>query len=355
MSNTTRDPLAGTRPAFFPEQDAPIDPDRRDRELRAILAEPRSTKTRRAFRLPRLVPVMAVTAAAALAVGVVVVGGESEAPSPNAAQRVLLAAADATESTAAPTPGRFWHIASRHYTRYWEDQYLVTLESGDETWFSSSAEDQSLSMHRTYTKTSEPAGVKPEPADPGGPPWVQRWSDPNVYFLGDERLSLDEVLALPTDPETLKARVLKGLEEHPPPYPQELGSRIVSVGLQLLHHIPATVETRAATYRMIASIDLPGLRVMDESELPDGAVGVAYQMRHTNDQTVDDALVDYQLIMDPSTGQLLENQIVLLENGNEAKALPVGTIVYHVTFESAGWLNTDPVLPPGAEFPPIPE
>lgn len=350
MSNTTRDPLAGTRPAFFPEQDAPIDPDRRDRELRAILAEPRSTKTRRALRVPRLVPVTAVAAAAALAVGVVVViGGESQVPPPTDAQQVFLAAADATESTATPAPGRFWYTDSRHYNKYWEDQYLVTLESGSETWNSSSAEDQSLSLHWTYTKISEPPGVKPEPTNAGGPPMVSQWSDRNVYFLGDERLSLDEVLALPTDPETLKARVLSGLEETPPEYPQELGSRIVSVGRQLLHDLPATAQTRAATYRMLASIDLPGLRVMDESELPDGTVGVAYQMRHTDDETVDDGLVDYQLIMDPDTGQLLENQIVLLENGDEARPMPVGTILYHVSYERSEWTNTDPVVPPGAK------
>jgi len=344
MNNTTRDPLAGTRPAFFPAPDDPADPNRRERDLRVILAEPRPARTRRAVRRPRLLPVTAVAAAAAAAIvaGVVVVDGDSGAPARTSAQRVLLAAADTVESAAATEVGRYWHTASRHYNTSRQGEYVVTLDSGEESWYSSSAADQTVSVNGIdATLRSQPPGAESDLAGA----WAQSWDGPERFNVAGTTMPLDEVLALPTEPAALKSWLLEQFEQNPPEYPMELTDRFLDAALGLLSSVPTTAETRAATYRMLA--ELPELRTMDASELPAGTVGIAHEMRYISEETAN-GLVDYQLIIDPDTGQLVENQMILLEPGTEDAPLPVGTILYHVTFQPAGWVDTDPVVPEGA-------
>jgi hypothetical protein len=95
--------------------------------------------------------------------------------------------------------------------------------------------------------------------------------------------------------------------------------------------------------------ELPGFRVMDETELPDGSVGVARTVRTGWNYTVENGLLELQMIIDPATGSMREWRLVLVEPGKEARHLPPGTVVHTETVEHVGWVDTAPVVPPGSD------
>jgi hypothetical protein len=47
---------------------------------------------------------------------------------------------------------------------------------------------------------------------------------------------------------------------------------------------------------------------------------------------------------------MIEWRQVLVEPGTEERRLPVGTVVVATTVEQVGWVDTEPVVPPGAKI-----
>jgi hypothetical protein len=231
----TRDPLAGTRPAFMPDPREPIDPERRERDLRAILDQPRPVVRARLRRLPA-VTVAAGVVVAAVVVATTVSGGPDAGPAASPRQ-VLLAAAEAAADADAAT-GRYWHLRTRERSieAMWPGRnhgaYLVSVRNGSESWISRTGADRSVSVDQIdlttraltdrdkaeWDKAGNPAGIPdaaPAPDAPPRPPMPPTvaptaiWESGELVFtIGGVSTPLGEVLALPTDPVRLKAFLL---------------------------------------------------------------------------------------------------------------------------------------------------
>jgi hypothetical protein len=377
-----RDPLAGTRPAFMPDPRDPVDPVRRERDLRAILAQPRPARTRPPIPWRRVQSITVGAVAVLVAVVAVTTTTRSDSPEggPGMSPRqVLLAAAEATTQADTPTSGRYWHLRSRSTSVHlmWRtaahDEYHMVNESGDESWISRTGADDSVSVYsidftsrplterdRTeWEKAGNPAGIpdaSPAPGVPPAPPMPMPippdavWQSGELEFaIGEANMPLHQVLALPTDPERLKTLLLDRFraQSSTGEGPRDETDWLTWEAVSLLGgKVPTTSGTRAAAYRLLA--DLPGFRVMDRAELPDGAtVGLSREVRSNWSHLVENALVDRQVIIDPDTGSLREERLVLLAPGTEKRPLPVGTVLYAETVERVGWVDTEPVLPPG--------
>jgi hypothetical protein len=370
-TDTRRDPLAGTRPTFFPNPTDAADPVRRDQDLLAILAEPRPASARRSDT-PRRLRLAAAAAAVLAAVTVATaLPDEQQTPAPDAsARQVLLAAAHATATTQEPATGRYWHERTREggvdSQGDGADRFRMTWESSAENWWSGTGKDPSVQLSGIYTNRPFSPQDRPEwskvyPPEPPAPPSATRiGGEPMFYFTGF-KLTMSELRALPTTAEALETWLLDRYREIPPdePWRVERTEWLVWEAVQLLSQVPATSGTRSAAYEMLAN--LPGFRAMDASELPnESLVGVARTTRRgpgdvgTGEDTVHNGVVDQQVIIDPDTGKLVTDQYVLVEPGSEATPYPPGTVLYYTTVEHAGWLDTEPVLPPDAIVEEIP-
>lgn len=350
-----KDPLAGTRPTFFPNPADPPDPDRRDEDLRTIFAETRAEGSGRSRRL------LPVTVAATVLVAAVVVvtaqpGEPPSAMSDEAARRVLLAAADAVTTSDAPVSGRYWHVRTRHGGAEGMLDYRMSWETSSEYWYSSTGDDKSVQLLGVYTNRPfapkdrpgwEKAGY---PVEPPLPPHATVFVGDPVIFLDGFTMTLSEVLALPTDQEALKSWLLDRYRENSPeePWMGDQTDWLARQAIHLLANCPVTSGTRSAAYQLLAG--LPGFRAMDASELPNGSVvGVARETRSSMGEfTVANGVLDQQVIIDPDTGTLVTERYVLVEPGSETAPLPPGTVINYSTVEHAGWVDTEPVLPPDA-------
>ncbi|GAB3469240.1 CU044_5270 family protein [Actinophytocola sediminis] len=379
-ARTRRDPLAGTRPPFLPNPDDPHDPARRERDLRAILDQPQQVATTRRVGTRRLPVATLATAGVLVAAMIFALTTAADDPGPvRTPQQVLLAVADAAAKEATPAPGRYWHVR-RHVTDInlmWpgkdHDEYLVTTESDAASWVSRTGAELSVTVDQLglttraltdrdqaeWDRAGNPVGIpdaSPAPDAPPAPPMPSTVPPSAIWMAGEQthaiggvQTPVSEVLTLPTDPARLRALLLDRFHTQPPTGgpTDETEWLMWEADTLLSGTVPTTPGTRAAAYRMLA--DLPGFRVMDGGELPDGSVGVARAVRMGWSYTVENALLEWQVVIDPDTGSLREWRLVLLEPGSERRRLPVGTVVHAETVEQVGWVDADPVLPAGTD------
>ena len=367
-TRTRRDPLAGTRPTFMPDPDAPIDPDRRDQDLRVIL-DGVTLDSARTARQPfprRRLGLAAVAAGVVTAVVIAVTPGTDAPNAPPSARDVLLAAAEAVSDTSVPTSGKYWHTRMRYEGIHTypagpgHDSYRLFLKGDNESWLSRTGAEKSIWVHNVgvtarpvtpadeaeWTKAGGPAVV------PGPPRPSAMWRNgPNTHRIAGGPRSTEEVLGLPTDAAALKAYLLERVPD------DEVGGNGDAMDVnewlaweaEGLLTAPATPGTRAAAYRLLA--DLPGFRLMEADELPPGAdIGLARTAPSRWHFVVENAQLEHQLIIDPDTGSLQMTRTVVAEPGTEPRTLPAGTVLDTYTFQHAGWGDTEPVVPPEAEL-----
>jgi hypothetical protein len=128
----------------------------------------------------------------------------------------------------------------------------------------------------------------------GTPPARERPGfDLGQVDLGAERISYEELVNLPTDPDALLDRLRRAAARiEGRDWPEEVFG---TVG-RLLRAAPIPSELRAALYRVASRI--PGIRPVGEIRDIAGrqGIGVAYDTRH---------VISYVLIFDPKSGELL--------------------------------------------------
>lgn len=144
--------------------------------------------------------------------------------------------------------------------------------------------------------------------------------------------TLAELLALPQEAAALKAELSK---RHPAGSSVSRADWLLRTGSRLVQNVPATTGTRAAAYRMLAT--LPGVSVIDNVRDPAGRVGVALQLPASGADRV-------QLVIDRQSGDLLAVQHVAPMPG-----LPPGVPWSASIIKQAGWGDARPVLPPGCK------
>ncbi|WP_043613984.1 CU044_5270 family protein [Nonomuraea candida] len=237
---------------------------------------------------------------AAVAVSAVVAGGFVAVPllGGTAVQTAAVPQADAVLAAAAdrlaarpPGSGAWWRREMVQVARVKTATYTVEQRVRDVLWAS---RDRKVG----YRHQRGPAFAKPlTPAD------EQAWKDAGSPGLCDGCLSgktyftplkmtLKPVTELPTEPEALKAEILRAKDKRAPE------AWLWGASAWLLLDAETTPATRAALYRVLAG--LPGVRVENGVTDLDGRTGVAL--------TYGEAPARQQIIIDRDSGQLLAIQ-----------------------------------------------
>lgn len=323
--------IADARPAVLddaPDRPAPYFPDL------PVNARP-ALRPRRRLVLAALLP-----AAAAGLVAVALIVSTSDTPTgppearpeqsapqtgPVTARAVLLAAAEKTAALA-PETGGYWVTRQEMYHLYDVGGYRVLGRNEVETWHAMRAGGQLVIVTRWLGAAPatdadraawEAAGSPKQwtSAGPDGKPGRQIPAGPGTrkvgattssgFELAGRKLTYAQVQALPTDPDALKAYLIKADDEarvelRPDELERWRVEMLFSSARILLTELPVGPRVRAATYRMLAG--LPGLKLTENVRDEHGraGAGIAYAFRNEDGSTYESTLV-----IDPRSGALL--------------------------------------------------
>ncbi|MEU1388215.1 MULTISPECIES: CU044_5270 family protein [unclassified Nonomuraea] len=262
----------------------------------ATMTAARARMTGAARRRPR--PVWPRVMLAAVAVSAVMAGGFVAVPllGGTGVQTVAIPEADAVLDAAAdrlaaqpPGTGAWWRREMTQVLRTKIAAYTVEQRVRDVLW---------ANRDLGYRTQRGPVSAKPlTPADEqawkaaGSPDLCDGCLSGKTYFT-PLKLTRKPVTELPTEPQALKAEMLRANDEDAPE------AWLWGAGKWLLLDVESTPATRAALYRVLAG--LPGVRVENDVTDIDGRTGVAL--------TYGEALTRQQIIIDRGSGQLLAVQ-----------------------------------------------
>jgi hypothetical protein len=160
---------------------------------------------------------------------------------------------------------------------------------------------------------------------PDEPVAARQDGEGSMGTLANKPMTRAELAKLPTTPEGLREYLEPLVTEQYGPEPVNADAELYETGVRLLMNLPASPETRAAAYRMLAS--LPGTTAEGQVTDPLGRTGQAVSRRLVNGTD--------RIIVDAETGEPLAFE---------------STIKGIRTFEAikkTGWTNEEPPLPPG--------
>jgi hypothetical protein len=290
----------------------------------------------------RLVLAGLVPTVVALVAGVVVRSGGPAQPvtaqpvtaQPVTARAILLAAAEKTAAANAPATGDYWVTEVELDHVYDVGDYHVLGRTEEETWYPLRSRGNAVSVTRwlgaapatdadqaawraagsptRWTLTGaegEQSGDRPLPAAPGAPEVTVRPGD-SGFDIGGTPLTYAQIRALPTEPNKLKAYLIK-LDDAagqdgiwtPGQIAKWRVEMLFSQSWTLLGQLPVAPAVRAATYRMLAG--LAGLTVTENVRDAKGrtGAGISYAYRNANGSSV-----ETRLVIDPDSGSLLANE-----------------------------------------------
>ncbi|WP_067144225.1 CU044_5270 family protein [Microtetraspora malaysiensis] len=348
--------LADVRPASLTPED---DPRRLDRIIAAaarpsVVAEPvpRPGRGRPGWGWGAGVAAAGLAAAAILVPGAV--GDRSAEP---AARGLLLAAAEQTVN--APTgAGRYWH--SRGVNSASPTDRTSDGLCRDETWVARSPKDPSWWIVHSWTRlgdvkdallppekgvwSSEQAhftcvrGRRAVDSTDGATPYLQRldaFAEPGSSWpnVDGRVVSLAEIDALPTDPESLKEVLIQW--QVPGVSDERRDEILFEQAAEMLLELPAPSGVRAALFRLMA--DLPDVRSLGGVRDPLGRDAVGVARRSSCDQEFGGEL---QVLFDKDTGRLLSVKRLDGERG----CADLRPISWSAVQES-GWTDESPKVP----------
>jgi hypothetical protein len=360
--------LAAARP-----DDLAPDPGARSRMLEAVLAgraqpvrDRRRTMSRPMLGLVGLAAaVAAVVLAAQLAPGawrsavgrgIVGVGpGTTEPASPD----VLLVAARHVNPNVAT--GRYWHISEREDLLVLggraPDTYLVDIPDLRDRWFGMNATDHDVMSEQLLGATplttadvaawrragahdpiEVPLGTGTMSREPDSP-WIIGLNPGLPFWVGGLRLTVSDLWQLPDDPGRLAAFLRAQYAVLAPGDPPYVDQWLFQTATELLTE-PVRPSVRAATFRMLAGI--PGVRSLGKARDWSGRVGAGVRLEAA--AYPQGGLVEQQLIVDLSTGNLLASQWVVVRPGGRFPWAHPGMRVSSLMTLAAGW--TDDMAPP---------
>ncbi|NEA34685.1 CU044_5270 family protein [Streptomyces sp. SID13031] len=160
---------------------------------------------------------------------------------------------------------------------------------------------------------------------------------PGYYLSGVKPVTAQQIQALPTDPEKLRA-VLAADPDHDLTA-DDLNYQVFSAAGRLLFEMPSPPKLRGAALRVLSM--LPGVRLQENVKDPIGRVGTQISMdwvkrgRPSGSPTrLYDGRTDF--IVDPSTGRLLSQSF----DGSESRAKSGAIVVLE-----SGWTDEKPTPP----------
>ncbi|MEZ7126125.1 CU044_5270 family protein [Nonomuraea sp. AD125B] len=171
---------------------------------------------------------------------------------------------------------------------------------------------------------------------------------PEGFELGSASLTRPQLLALPEDPQRLRAELsrLWGGERQeaagrgsPSVKRYSEQDKLWVMGEQLLTRMPTPPAVRAAVLRMMAA--LPGARIVDEAKDAEGRSGLAIVRR------VDRDPLERRLVFDRSSGDVLGMTSLVTEPLPARLGLKVGDLASADVVRKHGWTSEGPRLPEG--------
>ncbi|MEV5704305.1 CU044_5270 family protein [Actinoallomurus sp. NPDC052274] len=224
------------------------------------------------------------------------------APSTLSARQILLAAATTAEKAPA-TSGTYWHVKTV-YTK---------TSKGDSDTGATVIETWTRRDGRSWVRTGSPTS----PVKENGGPHKGIWN--NGFFVGDTRLSFEQIQRLPDDPTALKtfikqhSRLMRLVGKGKGKVSED---EVVIGGLVgLLERTPAPPAVRAAGFRALA--DLPEVKKLGPVK---GGQGL--QISYTDGWA--------RLVVDPATSRLRNSDF------GDHKASGTSRV------DAAEWTNTPP-------------
>jgi hypothetical protein len=182
-----------------------------------------------------------------------------------------------------------------------------------------------------------------------GRPMVMKTNiDDKIYAVGPRNVSYKDLRALPSTSGELR-RYLERL------YAEDNGAETGISGRSAwmlrqaanLVTMPVKPGVRAAAYRVMA--DLPGVRVVGRVTDPLGREGVGVEFPRTYRTPL--GTTQQRLVVDPSTGAMLSEQVVLVEPSARAQeaGLDAGTTVNYAATTRMSWGERQITVPKNAD------
>ncbi|WP_067814605.1 CU044_5270 family protein [Actinomadura kijaniata] len=311
---------------------------------------------------------LAATAAAVTGTLVLSSGTTPRAPDPGpaaapmTARTVLLAAAEKAE--AAPATGRYWHTKSvdKAFQRvgpknnpYWIEETQVS-----ETWTERNGQ-QSLGFRSAGVRPATPADTaawrrdgSPQrwPAESietgwGGPKHLTIKPQPGLlvrrketprFGVCDKEMTFAQVAALPDEPTALRAALHKAMlngDDGPVP-PGSQQSFLTSCTAHLLFQQPVRPRTRAAAYRLLAT--MPGVKVLGRTVDQMKRPGIAL--------VIDEGRTgqDTRFVIDTKTSSILQIGPASPSKPKIELTKRMGQVGTQISLE-VGWTDAKPRIP----------
>ncbi|MFI6484970.1 CU044_5270 family protein [Nonomuraea sp. NPDC050663] len=349
--------------------DGPVDPRTRHAELAHAFAQPRQAPRR--SRKP-LVWSVGLAAAAAAVTAVAVVGvpetvqqrppaaATTAAATELSARDILLVAATNAEREPADS-GEFWYVSNKWRTLFKTNEgFVISLGGESETWVG--AKEQHFTMRDLGPTPAtdadralwEQAGSPREVSFSGqkritmregaSKPHTGKSNDKEIFWLG-RNVTMADLQALPSDPEALKADLLRfytgqATESNAP---STEDGWLFQVAEGLITTMPVSPEVRAGAFRMLAG--LPSVTSLGQVTDAAGRTGTAIAIEGESQSTPGDAkkgVVQIQLIIDEKSGRALGRQSVVVVAGGAQRGLAPGTVWNAMTILESGWTDERP-------------
>ena len=197
-----------------------------------------------------------------------------------------------------------------------------------------------------------PPGCRPDPSNvytaaPGGPETVVR-SAPNfqLFMVVGESLTVDQIRALPSDPEKLRKWLLGVIEKQNLPRRNavQAGEALFAAVVTLVLGTPITPAVRAAAFRVLAGV--PGIRSLGTVTDAKGRFGVAVSVK-SNDTVEEQRAnsggpMEDSLLFDPDTGEVLGRHSRALRPADYMRWVPAGALFTYELVENVRWTGDEP-------------
>ncbi|MFI6506030.1 hypothetical protein ACIBCT_00355 [Streptosporangium sp. NPDC050855] len=171
-------------------------------------------------------------------------------------------------------------------------------------------------------------------------------------LAGGVLMTRSQLLALPQDPQRLRAELLLRLRDVQRQEPATTGRSYVErpseqdmlwgLGEGLLVYAPTPPAVRAAVLRMMAAS--PGARTVDEARDAEGRSGMAIVRR------VDHDPLERRLLIDRSSGDVLGTTTLVAGPLPETTGLDIGDMADAMVVRKLGWTGEGPRLPEGCTW-----
>ncbi|MEU0075539.1 CU044_5270 family protein [Streptomyces sp. NPDC006332] len=181
---------------------------------------------------------------------------------------------------------------------------------------------------------------------PRRPTVVRTDADDKIYALGPQNVTYQDLRELPSDSGELRRELERRYGQDSGAETKDRTAYVLRLAADLIT-MPVKPAVRAAAYRVMA--EQPGVRGLGHVTDPLGREGVGVAFPGT--QATPLGSVEQRLVVDPSTGEMLCEQLVLVEPSARARqaGLDAGTTVNYTATTRMSWGESQIKVPENAK------